>query len=363
MTEPSLIQQISTADGDSEFERGTSTEPFRLAQEAAGVTPVHKSIEGQDMVTDEELLEFFKSDEDERLFYELMVRDYERILFTEDAEGLANFEREVIHFMGRFVPHFDPNGDGVDLLNSLRRDIDRSVALAGDSRVKRVRYAYAVYYDYASGKRRFRELVIGGYLSEFLPIFQLRGGGQQRLPQRRGSRAALPRPTGDVIRRWTVTPPGVTRLGAGQIRLFTGQSRATLQAMIRTGLQPRAPAHPGRAHYGRGVYTSQQRPIAESYAAQHEEGVVAQATPKVTNFKVLNVTAGAGADAFETYLSSIPGLRQAWRIQENRYHIFEAFIQNYAPDIDIVIAPHGAGNQFIFRSPKALEALQLSVPR
>jgi hypothetical protein len=133
--------------------------------------------------------------------------------------------------------------------------------------------------------------------------------------------------------------------------------------MIRTGLQPRAPAHPGRAHYGRGVYTSQQRPIAESYAAQHEEGVVAQATPKVTNFKVLNVTAGAGADAFETYLSSIPGLRQAWRIQENRYHIFEAFTQNYALDIDIVIAPHGAGNQFIFRSPKALEALQLSVPR
>ncbi len=321
------------------------------------------SMEGQEGVSDQELLEFFSNEEDEEQFLELLVRDYERILFLEDVEGLAAFARETLHFSGRFVPHFDSNGDGVSLLNSLRREIREAVARAGTDPVLRIRSAYALYHDYASGSRGARELVITGYLSDFLPLAAAPSGGGVRSPRRRDSRSRPSGPSGAVVQRWTVKPPGVQRLGPGQVRVFTGQSQTTLQSMVHTGLKPVAPRHPGRAHYGRGVYTSQQRPIAESYARQHERGVVAEATPKLTNLKVLDVAKGPGARSFQRFLDSVPGLRPAWATHENRFIIFEAFIQSYAPGVDVVIAPHGAGNQVVFRSLSALEALRLSAPR
>ncbi len=325
--------------------------------------PTEGSMEGQDTVSDREILEFFRDEVDEARFLELLVRDYERILFLEDAEALAAFTRETVHLSGRLVPHFDSNGDGVALLSALEQDIRRAVAQAENDPVLRIRYAYSVYHDYASGSRGVRELVLSGYLSDFLPLAAARGGSRVRPARRRDSRSGAPRPPGAVIHRWTVKPPGVEHLGSGRIRIFTGQSQATLQAMIRTGLKPVAPRHPGRAHYGRGVYTSQQRPIAESYASQHERGVVAEAAVKLTNLKTLNVAKGPGARAFERYLESVPGLRRAWEAHENRYYIFEAFIHSYAPGVDIVIAPHGAGNQLVFRSTSALEALRLNVSR
>lgn len=368
------------AEEKERFVHGPRQEGVRLERRAGAdvapekgispsVIPAHKSMAGQEMVSDDELRAFFVSDKEEQLFYELLLRDYERVLFNEDAEGLAAQERETIHFMGRFVPHFDGNGDGIELLKSFRRDLERAVARAGQNRVLRIRYAYAVYHDHAAGRRRLREIVIGGYLADFLPIAQLKGAGR-RLPPRRNSEteSALPPAPGVVIRRWTLTPPGVTALGEGQLRVFTGQSKAALESMLRDGLQWRLPRHPGRAHYGRGVYTSQQKAIAEEYQTQHERqgtpATVAQATPRVARLQALNVAAGEGAEAFEAYLNNTPGLRQAWaRTEENRFIIFEAFVQAYAPHVDLVIAPHGAGNQIVFRSPRALETLKLSVPR
>jgi RHS repeat-associated protein len=137
------------------------------------------------------------------------------------------------------------------------------------------------------------------------------------------------------------------------IKVFIGQSPDVAESM-RKGLKKLKPKHPGRAHYGEGVYTTLEKEIAGSYGSVVMEGII-----DLKKFKVLNVKKGSGAEAFKIYLKETPKLKDAWKMQENRLPIFEEFVKSYAPKADIVIAPHGIGTQIILRSKKALHNIKL----
>ncbi len=341
---------------------------FKVPGWRVGIGDEALSMDGQESVTDQQILAAFPTDEDEEAFFDLLVREYENILIAEDVAGLARFENEpaFFHLRGRFVAHFDRDGDGAALLRELRRDIERHAARAGNDRVRRIRSAYSLFRYRLSGKKELKGLVTDYYIPAGAKAPGVRGR-VARFSFRRKNRKSRSGGKGkgsDVkIYRWSDTPPGVTRLSPGSIRVFTGQSKKTMKSMLEKGLQVMDPKKPGRATRGRGVYTSQQRAVAEKYKRDHgKEGVIAQATPNVTGLKALNVAHGPGKKAFAKYLDSVPGLRSAWnKADRNKGLIFETFINSYAPDADIVVAPHGAGGQIVFRSATALARLNLSL--
>lgn len=324
------------------------------------LSPVTESRQGQDDVSDQELARQFAAPGAQREFLEALVRDYKRILHLEDIEGLLAFERDSIHFEGRFIPHFDPRGgDGPGLLRALDADIARAIRAAGDDVVARVRGAYAIYRDYASGERSARELILMAYLSEFLVLFRPKAPGG-RGP--RGGSVSLPPSNEPVIVRWTANRVhGGLKPTNGLLRVFTGQSGETLASMIRR-LELRETVHIGRAQWGGGVYTSQQQPIAQAYAKQHGlSGKVGVAEPRVLDLQIVNFTDPQTMNHFRLYLRQTKGLETAYaRVAENRFYIVEGYIGTYAPNADLVIAPHPPGNQLVFRSARALKALEAS---
>ncbi|MCD4678853.1 MAG: hypothetical protein K8S00_00560 [Bacteroidales bacterium] len=144
------------------------------------------------------------------------------------------------------------------------------------------------------------------------------------------------------IKKWAMVEKSLTTT------IFSGQAVDVANSM-KKGLKVMEPRHPGRAHYGRGVYGSPQREIAETYGP-----VVLKAEINLNEYIVLDVRRGAAKKAFEKYLEKF-SLKEVWGIQENRLDIFEGFIQSYAPKTDVILAPHGDKTQIILRSKKILE--------
>jgi hypothetical protein len=336
----------------------------------AKVEPIWENRDNQEKVTDEEILRTYKDEKAQQNWFETLLRSYRASLLEEDLATILDAQDRWFFPMGRIEPHFSASGDGWMLLDDLRRDIQTVTSIAGDDVVKRIRYSYAMYRYHATGekgRREFMTLAVIGSLTSRLAVAKMvqaaKGNGL-------GTSPPVPPPVTRWvgvparITRWTVTPEGMAPLQPGRIRVFTGQSSDTILSFLELGIELRPPTHPGRAQAGAGVYTSPQKPIAESYAEQHPAGLTVPLEPDVTGLNVLDVSSQAGRQAFSRYLDSVPGLRAAWDLaEENRYPIVEAFISRQVGPIDLYVAPHGEGLEMVFRSEVALQRLTAAMRR
>lgn len=319
------------------------------------------STEGQETVSDEEIQNYQVSLEE---WVDALIVDYRNMLLMDDIAGIMQFNEETIHWHGRFVAHFDEvNGDGWDILDEFRSDLGWVIKLAGNDKIKQFRYTYATYNFYASGKKARRESVIIQSVTGKIPTLIGRIHAFRKFPGlrfgNRNKRPAYFLPPPPEITKWTVVPPGFRGRSAGSITVFSGQSVDTILSFIEKGIIRRPPRHPGRAHYGIGVYTSPQKTIAEKYA-DDAGGAVLRLDVNVNELTILNLTDPKSKAIFNKYIDDLGG-KSIWNRQENRYPVTEGFISVRYPDVDIVVAPHENGTQIVFRSQSALKRLENAV--
>jgi hypothetical protein len=333
------------------------------------VKPIWESTDGgQEAVTDEEIAAKFKTEKAQQTFFEVMLSSYRLSLLEEDLIGMLTRETATwFTWFGRIEPHFSDRGDGWNLLEDLKRDIEWVTNLAQDDAVKRIRYSFAMYRYHVSGERARREFAttawVGSLSNRIFVSNVLARAKTLGTPPPIAPGVTRWTVTQAPITRWTITPPNMPPLRPGQIRVYTGQSIDTIFSFIEHGIELRPPTYPGRAQFGGGGYASPHRAVAEEYAEQHAVGLTLPLEVDIANLNVLNLVHQPGRQAFfDQYLGLRPQgsqlrLGDLWRHQYNRYEIFEAFMAGQVVGTDVVIAPHEAGIQVVFRSEAALHRL------